>query len=73
MYTAERSIVDLATVFGELLADYDRPAFVGKAADLYSIAIFGKMQEVVSLNPNKALVHEQWFAGDHRYTAADID
>ncbi|WP_299990480.1 ABC transporter substrate-binding protein [uncultured Pontibacter sp.] len=73
MYTAERSIVDLASVFSELLAAYRRPAFVGKAEDLYSIAIFRKMQETADRSPGMKLVHEKWFAGEHRYTPNDID
>lgn len=73
MYTAERSILDLAAIFGEMLSDYRRPAFVGKAGDLYSIAILQKMKEIDLQSPHLKLVHEEWFSGEHQFTPADFD
>lgn len=73
MYTAERSILNLSAIYGELLSEYRRPAFVGKAGDLYSLALFQKMQEVASQRSNMDLVYSKWFAGDHAYTPAELD
>jgi hypothetical protein len=72
-YTAERSIKDTSVIFGELVGKYRRPAFVGKAGDLYSMATFDKMKEVAMQNSGVRVAHEQWFAGNHTYTAADYD
>ncbi|WP_299701355.1 ABC transporter substrate-binding protein [uncultured Pontibacter sp.] len=73
MYTAERGILDLSAVYGELISEYRRPAFVGKKGDLYSLALFQKMQEVTSQQDNMQLVHHKWFSGDHTYTPTELD
>ncbi len=73
LYTAERSIQDVLAIFGELVGRYGRPAFVGKADDLYSMAILDKMKEVAAHEGDVQVVHEQWFASSHTYSAADYD
>ena len=74
MYTAEQGIKNIAAIFERLLSSgYQRPSFVGKTDDLYSIAMLDEMYKLENANPSIRVVHEKWFAGDYTYTQADFD
>jgi hypothetical protein len=72
MYTAERGIKDLAVIFGQLVSGYQRPSFVGKTGDLYSLALLQKIKEIErESDTGPQLVVEQWLPVG--YTPAAVD
>ncbi|MDX5480077.1 MAG: ABC transporter substrate-binding protein, partial [Hymenobacteraceae bacterium] len=74
MYTAEQGIKNVSAIFERLLSSgYQRPSFVGKKDDLYSMAMLQEMYKLERVSPFTEVVYEKWFTGDHTYTQADFD
>lgn len=62
MYTAERGIKDIAARFDLFIRQkYKRLAFVGKAGDLYSLAMLERMEELVKKDPSVKMVLKKWY------------
>lgn len=74
MYTYEQSIKDVEARLELLLqGKYKRPSFIGKAEDLYSIALLEKMRTLEKANPTFKIVLEKWYPANYQFRQADLD
>ncbi|MEJ8802645.1 ABC transporter substrate-binding protein [Pontibacter sp. H249] len=74
MFSAEQGIKDVAARFDLLLkSNFKRPAFIGKANDLYSIALLDRMMALEKSDSKAKVVLEKWYPANYSFTAADYD
>lgn len=74
MFTAERGIRDVAARFDLLLRKgYKRLAFIGKAGDLYSIAMLDRMEELAKNDPSVQMVLKKWYPANGPANKAAYD
>ncbi|MHA6247715.1 ABC transporter substrate-binding protein [Pontibacter sp. CAU 1760] len=74
MYTAEQSILDVGARFRLLLKEKStRPAFIGRAGDLYSQALLEVMHRLAEDSPGIEVVMEKWLPLGYEFSPTEID
>ncbi len=74
MFTVEKGIEDVAARFNLLLeGKYKRPAFIGRADDLYSRAFLDQLYNYQASDSSVRVVMANWYPIRHAFTQEDMD